>query len=43
LAQGAGGIIEGILFHQGESNSGDPTWPGKVKTLITDLRAALGW
>jgi hypothetical protein len=42
LAQEAGGVIEGILFHQGESNSGDPSWPGKVNTLITDLRTDLG-
>jgi hypothetical protein len=41
-AQEAGGVIEGILFHQGESNNGDPSWPGKVNTLITDLRADLG-
>lgn len=38
LAQQKGGIIEGIIFHQGESNSGDPTWPNKVNTLVTDLR-----
>jgi hypothetical protein len=41
-AQQAGGVIEGILFHQGESNSGDSSWPGKVKTLITDIRTDLG-
>jgi hypothetical protein len=41
-AQNAGGVIEGILFHQGESNCGDSAWPGKVKTLVTDLRAELG-
>ncbi|HTV23900.1 MAG TPA: sialate O-acetylesterase [Polyangiaceae bacterium] len=41
LAQEAGGKIEGFLFHQGESNTGDPTWPGKVNTLVTDLRADL--
>ncbi len=38
LAQEAGGVIEGILFHQGESNNGDSGWPGKVNTLVTDLR-----
>jgi hypothetical protein len=38
LAQQRGGVIEGILFHQGESNNGDTSWPGKVKTLVTDLR-----
>jgi hypothetical protein len=42
LAQQAGGAIEGILFHQGESNNGESTWPGKVKTLVTDLKTDLG-
>lgn len=42
LAQQAGGIIEGLLFHQGESNNTDSTWPGKVNTLVTDLRTDLG-
>lgn len=42
LAQQAGGVIEGMLFHQGESNNGDPSWPGKVSTLVADLRADLG-
>lgn len=42
LAQDAGGVIDGILFHQGESNNGDNSWPGKVNTLVTDLRADLG-
>jgi hypothetical protein len=36
------GVIKGILFHQGESNSGQATWPDKVKevynNLITDLK-----
>ena len=41
LAQQKGGIIEGIIFHQGESNSGDTSWPGKVKTLVEDLRKDL--
>lgn len=41
-AQDIGGVIEGILFHQGESNCTDPAWPGKVKTLVTDLRTDLG-
>jgi len=35
------GVIKGILLHQGESNTGDATWPTKVKgiydNLITDL------
>jgi len=42
LAQQAGGVIEGILFHQGESNNGDISWPGKVKQLVQDLKADLG-
>jgi hypothetical protein len=42
LAQQRGGIIEGILFHQGESNNGDTSWPGKVKQLVQDLKADLG-
>jgi len=42
LAQQAGGVIQGILFHQGESNCGDPAWPGKVNTLVQDLRSDLG-
>jgi hypothetical protein len=41
LAQKKGGIIEGILFHQGESNNGDSSWPGKVNTLVEDLRKDL--
>jgi hypothetical protein len=35
------GVIKGILLHQGESNTGDSLWPGKVKlvydNLLTDL------
>jgi hypothetical protein len=35
------GVIKGILLHQGESNTGDRQWPGKVKgvyeNLLTDL------
>ena len=38
LAQAKGGVIDGIIFHQGESNCGDPNWPNKVNKLITDLR-----
>jgi len=36
------GVIKGILIHQGESNTGDVTWPLKVKgvydNLIKDLK-----
>jgi hypothetical protein len=38
----AGGVIDGILFHQGESNCGQSDWPGKVAVFITDLRTDLG-
>jgi hypothetical protein len=31
------GIIKGILLHQGESNTGDITWPQKVKLVYTNL------
>ncbi len=41
MAQQRGGIIEGILFHQGESNNGDSSWPQKVYTLVQDLRTDL--
>lgn len=41
LAQEKGGVIDGIIFHQGESNCGDPAWPGKVNTLVEDLRKDL--
>ncbi|MBO4907027.1 MAG: sialate O-acetylesterase [Bacteroidaceae bacterium] len=27
------GVIKGILLHQGESNTGDPQWANKVKTV----------
>jgi hypothetical protein len=40
LAQQAG-VIRGILFHQGESDAGDPDWPGKVAEMVRDLRADL--
>jgi len=40
-ALAAGGRIDGILFHQGESNCGSPAWPAQVKTLVNDLRADL--
>jgi lysophospholipase L1-like esterase len=31
------GVIKGILLHQGESNTGDSTWPGKVKDVYNNL------
>ncbi|MBN2440299.1 MAG: hypothetical protein JXJ04_03110 [Spirochaetales bacterium] len=42
IAQNAGGVIEGFLFNQGESNNGDTSWPGKVNTFVNDLRNDLG-
>ena len=36
------GVIRGIIFHQGESDTSDPPWVGKVTELVTDLRADLG-
>lgn len=40
------GVIKGILLHQGESNTGDTTWPSKVKgvydNLLTDLNLKSG-
>jgi hypothetical protein len=36
------GRIRGILFHQGESDSGQQAWLGKVATVVANLRADLG-
>jgi lysophospholipase L1-like esterase len=36
LAQKAG-VIKGILLHQGESNTNDKAWPGKVKQVYDNL------
>lgn len=41
LAQQAG-VIKGILLHQGESNTGDSTWPAKVKLVYDHLLQDLG-
>ncbi len=35
------GVIKGILLHQGESNTGDKTWPQKVKRLYENLSSDL--
>jgi hypothetical protein len=40
-AQAMGGVVEGMLFHQGESDCGNSQWPGRVKQLVTDLRTEL--
>ena len=31
------GVIKGILLHQGESNTNDKQWPGKVKSIYDNL------
>lgn len=36
------GVIKGILLHQGETNTGDPRWPGWVKSIYDQLLADLG-
>ncbi len=36
------GQIAGMLFHQGETDSGNPNWPNNVKTTVDRLRADLG-
>jgi hypothetical protein len=41
LAQQSG-KIRGILFHQGESDTGNSAWLGKVAQVVADLRADLG-
>lgn len=35
------GVIKGMLLHQGESNTGDSTWPVKVKKVYDNLLADL--
>jgi hypothetical protein len=39
------GVIKGILFHQGESDSGEPNrsqWVGKLQEIVADLKSDLG-
>ena len=39
------GVIRGIIFHQGESDSGEPNrsqWVNKVRGIVSDLKADLG-
>ncbi len=36
------GVIKGIIFHQGESDTSDPNWKYQVKEIVTDLRRDLG-
>lgn len=40
LAQKSG-VIKGILLHQGESNTGDTTWPSKVNDVYNNLLSDL--
>lgn len=35
------GVIKGILLHQGESNTGDPEWPLKVKKVYDSILSDL--
>jgi Carbohydrate esterase, sialic acid-specific acetylesterase len=32
----------GVIFHQGESNTGQATWPGLVKQLYNEVKQAFG-
>ena len=36
------GEIRGMIFHQGETDSGQGTWPMRVKTVVDRLRSDLG-
>ncbi len=36
------GVIKGILLHQGDSNTGDTTWPEQVKIVYNNLLKDLG-
>ena len=36
------GVIKGVLLHQGETNTGDQSWPGKVKTIYDRILKDLG-
>jgi alpha-L-fucosidase 2 len=42
LAQKNGGVIKGILLHQGESNTGEKEWPLKVKKVYDRLLNDVG-
>jgi len=35
------GVIKGIIFHQGESNTADQQWKFKVQEIVSDLRKDL--
>jgi hypothetical protein len=36
------GVIKGIIFHQGETNTNDPAWKYKVQEIVNNLRTDLG-
>jgi hypothetical protein len=40
-AKEMGGVIDGILFHQGETDCQSQTWPERVQKLVLDLKADL--
>lgn len=42
IARQQGGIIKGVLLHQGESNTGDKEWPVKVKKVYDSLLKDIG-
>jgi hypothetical protein len=36
------GVIKGIIFHQGETNTSDPNWKFTIQQIVADLKADLG-
>jgi len=36
------GVIKGMIFHQGETNTNDPNWKYKVQEIVNNLRTDLG-
>lgn len=38
LAQDAGGVIEGMIFHQGETDNGQDVWVDKVRDMVDPQR-----
>jgi hypothetical protein len=36
------GRFAGVIFHQGESDNGNSSWPGKVVQLYNEVKAAFG-
>ncbi len=36
------GVIKGILFHQGETNTNNPDWKDKVKQVVENIKIDLG-